>query len=61
MATAKKLSSPGRGTQSPWESGQEAGERYSGIRKAGHSTYSDCGGNSVQLAGEFKKRCLKDG
>jgi len=59
MATAKKLNSQGTETQSLSAPEQDAGDRYSGIRESRPYTYSDCGGNSIQLAGEFKKRCLK--
>ncbi|MBN7772234.1 nitrogenase component 1 [Clostridium aminobutyricum] len=32
---------------------------YSGLRESRPYTYNDCGGNSQQLASDFKKRCFK--
>ena len=59
MATEKQENLTGNGVQILPKQETNTGDRYSGIRESRPFTYSDCGGNSVQLAGEFRKRCLK--
>jgi nitrogenase molybdenum-iron protein alpha chain len=38
---------------------KEGGDRYSGVRETRPFTYSDCGGSSLTLVRDFKKRCFK--
>jgi len=38
---------------------KETGDRYSGVRETRPFTYNDCGGSSLALANDFKKRCFK--